>query len=77
METPPEMLDQEVLCPHCQAQFKLRRKDSIEFKRQAEEQQFVKEVKIGNAWLKGAIVAVIFIVIGLGALIAISIASRK
>ncbi len=77
LETPPEMLDQEVLCPHCNAQFKLRRKDSIEFKRKAEEEQFVKEVKLGNAWMKGAIIAVIFIVIGLGALIAISIASRK
>lgn len=76
LETPPEMLEQEVLCPQCNAQFKLRRKDSIEFKRQEEEARIIKEHKLGTAWLQGAIIVAVLIVIGLGALIAISIANR-
>lgn len=76
LETPPEMLDQEVLCPQCSAQFKLRRKDSIEFKRKQEEEQMIKEHKLGSAWLQGAIVIAVLITIGLVALIGISIANR-
>jgi rubredoxin len=76
LETPPEMLEQEVLCPQCNAQFKLRRKDSVEFKRQEEEARMIKEHKLGTAWLQGAIIVAVLIVIGLGALIAISIANR-
>jgi len=77
LETPPEMLDQEVLCPQCQAQFTLRRKNSIEFKRKQEEAEMIRVTKLGNAWLQGAIIAVVLIVIGLGALIAIRIFSRS
>ncbi|WP_425616910.1 hypothetical protein NA78x_000573 [Anatilimnocola sp. NA78] len=77
LETPPEMLDQDVLCPQCQAQFTLRRKNSVEFKRKQEEAEMIRVAKIGNAWLQGAIIAVVLIVIGLGALIAIRIASRS
>ena len=76
LETPPEMLEQEVLCPQCNAQFKLRRKDSVEFKRQEEEARMIKEHKLGTAWLQGAIIVAVLIVIGLGALIAISVANR-
>lgn len=77
LETPPEMLDQEVLCPQCHAQFKLRRKDSIEFKRHQEEQLMVKEMKTGNAFLQGAIIFAVLIGVGLIALIAITFANRK
>ena len=38
LETPVEMLDLDVLCPHCQAQFQLRRRDSVEFKRKKEQE---------------------------------------
>lgn len=76
LETPPEMLDQEVLCPQCHAQFKLRRSNSVEFKRQQEEALMIKEHRLGTAWLQGAIIIAVLIVIGLGALIAISIANR-
>lgn len=76
LETPPEMLEQEVLCPQCSAQFTLRRKNSVEFKRQEEEARIIREHKLGAAWLQGAIVIAVLIVIGLGALIAISIANR-
>lgn len=70
LETPVEMLDQEVLCPHCQAQFQLRRRDSVEFKRKKEQEAQLKEIKTGNTWLNLAIIAVVLVVLFLGALIA-------
>ena len=76
LETPPEMLEQEVLCPQCHAQFKLRHKNSVEYKREQEEKLMIKEHRLGSAWLQGAIIIAVLIVIGLGALIAISIANR-
>ena len=69
LETPVEMLDQDVLCPHCQAQFQLRRRDSVEFKRKKEQEAQIKEIKAGNTWLNLAIVAVVLVVLFLGALI--------
>jgi len=69
LETPVEMLDQEVLCPHCQAQFQLRRRDSVEFKRKREQEAEIKEFKAGRTWLNLAIVAVVLVVLFLGALI--------
>ncbi len=69
LETPIEMLDQEVLCPHCQAQFQLRRRDSVEFKRKKDQEAQIKEIKAGNTWLNLAIVAVVLVVLFLGALI--------
>jgi hypothetical protein len=61
LETPVEMLDQDVMCPHCQAQFQLRRRDSMEFKRKKEQQQQIKEHKAGKAWFNWAIVVVVLV----------------
>ena len=69
LETPEEMLDQEVLCPHCQAQFVLRRTSSVEYKRQREEEARLREYKAGKFWLNLAIVVVILVVLGLAGLI--------
>lgn len=69
LETPEEMLDQEVLCPHCRARFVLRRHSSVEYKRQKEEQERIREIKAGNFWLNLAIVVVVLVVLGLAALI--------
>jgi rubredoxin len=77
LETPPEMLDQEVLCPHCEAQFTLRRKNSVEFKRQEEEARIIKEVQMGKAWMQGAIIAVVLIVILLGGLLIVGYMNKK
>jgi len=63
LETPVEMLDQEVLCPHCHAQFRLRRRDSVEFKRKLEQQEALKERKASRFWFNWAIVAVVLVVI--------------
>jgi hypothetical protein len=61
LETPVEMLDQEVMCPHCQAQFRLRRRDSQEFKRKQQQQQELRERKAGRAWFNWAIVAAVLV----------------
>lgn len=68
LETPVDMLDQDVLCPQCQAQFRLRRKDSVEFKKKADEAEQIRLAKLGNKWLNGAIVAVVLVALGLIAL---------
>lgn len=69
LETPVEMLDQEVLCPQCQVQFRLRKRDSVEFKKKKEEQDRLREIKLGNAWLNWAIAAAVLVGIGLVGLI--------
>jgi hypothetical protein len=61
LETPLDMLEQEVLCPTCNAQFRLRKKDSREYKRKKEEAEQLKEIKTGNLWLNIAIVAVVLV----------------
>ncbi len=74
LETPLEMLDQEVLCPTCNAQFKLRKKDSVEFKRKKEETERIKEIKTGSLWLNIAIVAAVLVGLLVVGLIAMTIA---
>jgi hypothetical protein len=72
LETPAEMLDQEVLCPQCNAQFRLRRKNSVEYRKKKELQEAVRLERVGGLWLTWAIVAVIAVAVGLVALIAMS-----
>jgi hypothetical protein len=62
LETPVEMLDQDVMCPHCQAQFQLRRRNSIEYKRRQREKQELRERKLGKAWFNWAIVVAVLVV---------------
>jgi uncharacterized membrane protein YvbJ len=63
------MFGQEVLCPHCQSQFTLRERDSVEWKRRHEEEQARRDLKLGNAWLNWAIIIAVVVVLGLGILI--------
>ncbi len=68
LDTPEEMLEQEVLCPQCGVQFRLRSKDSLESKQKKKEQEELRSLKAGNAWLTYAIVAatlVLLLVFGL------------
>jgi DNA-directed RNA polymerase subunit RPC12/RpoP len=68
LETPPEMLDQEVMCPHCGAQFRLREKDSVEYKRRRDEELEQKYRRAGRLWFNWAVGIAIFVAIGLVAL---------
>jgi uncharacterized membrane protein YvbJ len=70
------MLDQEVLCPQCNAQFKLRRKDSVEYKKKKELDERIRLERVGKLWLNWAIVAVVLVVLGLVGLIVISQMSK-
>ena len=65
LEVPPDMLDQDVMCPHCEAQFRLRAKDSVEHKRKRKIELEARERRLGNLWLNWAIVVAVLVVIGL------------
>lgn len=69
LETPAEMLDQEVMCPHCQVKFFLRRKDSDEYKQKKRVERARKEQRKGQAWIIWAVVVVVAVLLGLGYLI--------
>ena len=72
LETPVDMLDQDVLCPQCNKQFRLRRKDSIEYKAKKERDERLRLEKVGNLWLNWAIAAVVLVVLGLITLVVVS-----
>jgi hypothetical protein len=68
LETPVEMLGQDVLCPHCGAQFHLRQEDSIEAQRERE----LRELRRGEAWFRWSIAAAVIVLVGLLAMIIIA-----
>ena len=51
LEVPREMLDQAALCPQCNSQFKLRERDSLEYKRKKVIREEQQERRTSNAWL--------------------------
>jgi len=69
LETPLDMIGQEVLCPHCGAQFRLRNEDSLEFKHA----QDIIDRKRARAWFNAAIAAAVVVLIGLATMIVISV----
>lgn len=77
LETPVDMLDQDVLCPQCDVQFRLRRKDSVEYKKRKELEEKIRLEKLGSLWLTWAIVAVVVVVLGLAGLIIASNLSEE
>lgn len=72
LETPRDMLGQDVLCPHCNVQFRLREKDSVEYRRRRAQELERKERNAGKMWLNYAIVAAVLVVIGIIGLIVVS-----
>ena len=71
LETPYDMLGQEVLCPHCEAQFRLRLEDSREHHEKMEK-HFEER---GKFWFNWAIAAAVLI--GGGLLVLLVIALNK
>ena len=65
LETPAEMLDQDVACPRCQAQFRLRRQDSVEYKKKKRDDRDRRERRKVAAWITAGVVVVLLV---LGAL---------
>lgn len=66
LETPLDMLGQDVLCPHCGAQFALREKDSLEYKKRKQMADDIREQHSARAWFNWAVVLGVLV---LGALI--------
>jgi hypothetical protein len=65
LEVPPDMLEQDVLCPQCKTQFTLREKDSVEYKRHQEQEEERRAKRIEQFWLKLSIGMAIVVVLGL------------
>lgn len=72
LEVPPEMLNQDVLCPHCSVQFRLREKDSVEYKRKMQAEIDRRDQKIGKLWFNWAIAIAVIVLIGLAIMIAVA-----
>ena len=69
LEVPREMLDEDVMCPHCKAEFHLRERDSIEYKRKRQMQEEQRLARMNKLWFNGAIAIAVLIVLFLLALI--------
>lgn len=65
LQTPMDMVDQDVLCPICNTQFHLRYQDSIEFKEEQAELRRRKEEQLNQAALKWAIIAAVVVAVGI------------
>jgi rubredoxin len=74
LETPRDMLDEDAMCPFCQAQFRLRYRDSIEFKKEKEADLARREAHLGQVWLHWAVAIAAVVIIGLIVLIVASVA---
>jgi rubredoxin len=69
LETPHEMLDQHVMCPHCGVQYRLREQDSVEYRRMQQDKLEAKERKTGKIWLNWAVLITVLVLLGLLAMI--------
>jgi hypothetical protein len=65
LETPDEMLDQEVLCPYCETQFVLKHAKSIEAIQKRERELEIRDARRGEMWLKWSIGIAVFVLLGL------------
>ena len=72
LETPLDMIGQRAMCPHCGAEFRLKREKSIEYLRQQE----ILDRRRAKFWFQLAIVSASFVVVVLLAMIVISAVSR-
>lgn len=55
LEVEREMLEQSALCPYCNVKFKLREKESTEWKRKQQIREELHERKVSNRWLNWAV----------------------
>lgn len=72
LEVPLEMVGQDVLCPHCQTQFRLRDKDSVEHQQKRRQEMELKDYKTGQLWMTWAVVIAVVVLIGLAVMIGMS-----
>ncbi|HEV3137159.1 MAG TPA: hypothetical protein VGZ26_04630 [Pirellulales bacterium] len=72
LETPLDMIGEQVLCPHCKAKFRLKREKSIEYLREQE----IIDRKRARFWFQLAIVVASFVGVLLLAMIALMFTSN-
>jgi hypothetical protein len=77
LEVPPDMLDTEVLCPHCNEQFRLRAKDSIEHRKRREQAEAIRDAKTNKFYYQFAIVVVSIVALLLLTLMVMSIMNQN
>jgi ribosomal protein S27E len=65
LQTPMDMVNQDVLCPICGTQFHLRYEDSIEFKEEQADFRRRKAESLNQAALKWSIIAAVVVVVGI------------
>lgn len=70
------LLEQQVVCPECNAMFLLRREDSLEHRMKEEQARRAREERMAKVWLSRAMLAAAFIVLSLIGMIALSFALR-
>ena len=71
------MLDEQAVCPTCNAFFVLRITDSLEYRKQQKKQQEEREDREAQIWLKRAIWAAVLVVGSLIVMIALSLVYRS
>jgi hypothetical protein len=64
LETPLDMLNQYVMCPECEAEFRLREQDSIEYRQRKQVELEARERRLGRAWMNWAVMTAVFVVLG-------------
>lgn len=72
LETPQDMLDQDVLCPYCETQFTLRKFQSVEETERREKERAIRDERAGQLWLKWSIGIAVVVIVGIIVMIAIS-----
>ena len=74
--TPLDTMGQDVMCPHCGDQFRLRYDHTREYLTEHHRNQEVQEEKLGRKWLTWAIVAGVMVLVMLVVMIVYSYRSR-
>jgi hypothetical protein len=65
LQTPMDMIGQEVLCPFCSTQFHLKYENSVEFMEERAESERRREEQLNRTALKSAIIAAVIVVLGI------------
>lgn len=68
LQTPMDMVQQDVLCPICNTQFHLRYEDSIEFKEEQAELRRIKAERMNQVALKWSIGSAVAVVLGIASM---------
>lgn len=67
LQTPEDMLGTQALCPYCNTQMELRYEDSVEYKKQQELEQKIKDEQTSRFWMKMSIAGgVVFVLLFAG-----------